>query len=154
MGIVFFVATTALAQQSIKINEPVGRQLSSGSVQSYAIELKAGFRGHTGRTDHGTGMAQNEKPVTLHQANRDGGAQRGKATNAGCNGLWMSKFQRGRAIATIRAKYPSTNKPPTRNFHHFLVPVVWLTSAVRQAKMRMRCPIPPRGTIIVSTCRT
>ena len=42
LGIVLFVATTALAQQSIKINEPVGRQLSSGSVQSYAIELKAG----------------------------------------------------------------------------------------------------------------
>lgn len=42
LGIVLFVATTALAQQSIKINEPVGRQLSSGSVQSYTIELKAG----------------------------------------------------------------------------------------------------------------
>jgi enterochelin esterase-like enzyme len=42
LGIVLFVATTALAQQSIKVNEPVGRQLSNGSVQSYAIELKAG----------------------------------------------------------------------------------------------------------------
>ena len=79
-----------------------------------------------------------------------------KDANAGCigNGLWISKFQRGRAIATIRAKYPSTNTPPRRNFHHFLVRVVWLKSAVRQAKMRMRCPIAARGTIIVSTCRT
>ena len=40
--IVLFVATTALAQQSIKINEPVRGQLLSGSVQSYPIELKAG----------------------------------------------------------------------------------------------------------------
>ncbi|WP_263351286.1 alpha/beta hydrolase-fold protein [Acidicapsa acidisoli] len=37
-----FVATTAWAQQSLKINEPVGRELSSGSVESYAIALKAG----------------------------------------------------------------------------------------------------------------
>ena len=98
----------------------------------------------------------NEKPVTLRQTNRDSGAQRGKDANAGCigNGLWMSKFQRGRAIAITRAKYPSTNTPPTTNFHHFLVPVVWLKNAVRQAKMRMRCPIPARGTIIVSTCLT
>jgi hypothetical protein len=39
LGIVLFVATTALAQQSIKINEPVGRQLSSGSVQSETYQL-------------------------------------------------------------------------------------------------------------------
>jgi enterochelin esterase family protein len=40
--LVFFGVTTALAQEPLKINEPVERQLSSGSVQSYAIELKAG----------------------------------------------------------------------------------------------------------------
>lgn len=40
--LILFLATTALAQQSLKIKEPVARQLSSGSVQSYAIELKAG----------------------------------------------------------------------------------------------------------------
>ena len=40
--IVFFVATTARAQEPLKVNEPVERQLASGSMQSYAIELKAG----------------------------------------------------------------------------------------------------------------
>ena len=40
--IVFFVATTARAQEPLKVNEPVERQLASGSVQSYAIALKAG----------------------------------------------------------------------------------------------------------------
>jgi len=40
--LILFVATAALAQQSLKINEPVERQLASGSVQSYAIALKAG----------------------------------------------------------------------------------------------------------------
>ena len=48
----------------------------------------------------------------------------------------MFEFQRGRATATIRAKYPSTNTPPARNFHPFFVSVVWLKSAARQAKMR------------------
>jgi enterochelin esterase family protein len=42
LAVVLFVATSALAQQSLKINEPVGSQLSSGSVQSYPIELKSG----------------------------------------------------------------------------------------------------------------
>jgi enterochelin esterase-like enzyme len=37
-----FGVTTVLAQEPLKINEPVERQLSSGSVQSYSIELKAG----------------------------------------------------------------------------------------------------------------
>lgn len=37
-----FIATNALAQQSLKLNEPVKSQLSPGSVQSYAIELKGG----------------------------------------------------------------------------------------------------------------
>jgi enterochelin esterase-like enzyme len=40
--IVCFGVTTALAQQSLKLKEPVGHQLSSGSVQSYTIDLKAG----------------------------------------------------------------------------------------------------------------
>ena len=40
--LLFFGVTTVLAQEPLKINEPVERQLSSGSVQSYAIELKAG----------------------------------------------------------------------------------------------------------------
>jgi enterochelin esterase-like enzyme len=40
--LVLFGITTALAQEPLKINEPVERQLASGSVQSYAIELKAG----------------------------------------------------------------------------------------------------------------
>jgi hypothetical protein len=39
---VLFGVTTVLAQESLKINQPVERQLASGSVQSYAIELKAG----------------------------------------------------------------------------------------------------------------
>ena len=37
-----FIATNALAQQSLKLNEPVGNQVSPGSMESYAIELKAG----------------------------------------------------------------------------------------------------------------
>ena len=40
--LLLFGVTTALAQEPLKINEPVERQLASGSVQSYAIELKAG----------------------------------------------------------------------------------------------------------------
>jgi len=40
--VIVFFATTALAQEPLKINEPVERQLASGSVQSYAIALKAG----------------------------------------------------------------------------------------------------------------
>jgi hypothetical protein len=33
LTVVLFVATSALAQQSLKIKEPVGSQLSPGSVQ-------------------------------------------------------------------------------------------------------------------------
>jgi enterochelin esterase family protein len=40
--VVLFVATTATAQESLKIGEPVKRQVAAGAVQSYAIELKAG----------------------------------------------------------------------------------------------------------------
>ena len=40
--LVLFGVTTALGQESLQINEPVERQLASGSVQSYLIELKAG----------------------------------------------------------------------------------------------------------------
>jgi enterochelin esterase family protein len=42
LAVVLFVATTATAQESLKIGEPVKRQVASGAVQSYAIELKAG----------------------------------------------------------------------------------------------------------------
>jgi hypothetical protein len=40
--LVLFGVTTAFAQQPLKINEPVGHQLSPGLVQSYALILKAG----------------------------------------------------------------------------------------------------------------
>ena len=67
LGIVLFLATTAPAQQSLKINEPVGRQLSSGSVHSYAIELNAGdyvagLLDQHGRTDL-TILAPDGSPV-------------------------------------------------------------------------------------------
>jgi len=67
LSIAFFVATTALAQQSLKINEPVGGPLGSGSVKSYAIELKAadyvaGLLDQQGRTDL-TILAPDGSPV-------------------------------------------------------------------------------------------
>jgi hypothetical protein len=40
--LVLFGVTTALAQESLKVNQPVERQLASSSVQSFAIDLKAG----------------------------------------------------------------------------------------------------------------
>ena len=40
--LILFGITTALAQEPLKVNEPVERQLASGTVQSYAIELMAG----------------------------------------------------------------------------------------------------------------
>jgi enterochelin esterase-like enzyme len=40
--LVLFGITTALAQETLKINEPVERKLASGFAQSYAIGLKAG----------------------------------------------------------------------------------------------------------------
>jgi enterochelin esterase-like enzyme len=65
--LVFFAATSAVAQQSLEINEPVGRQLSHSSVQSYAIELKAGdyvagLLDQHGRTDL-TILAPDGSPV-------------------------------------------------------------------------------------------
>ena len=39
--VLFGVMTSALAQEPLKINQPAERQLASGSVQSYALELKA-----------------------------------------------------------------------------------------------------------------
>jgi enterochelin esterase family protein len=39
---VLFGVTTVLAQESLKINQPVEHQIASSSAQSYAIELKAG----------------------------------------------------------------------------------------------------------------
>src|SRR6202453_1795351 len=62
-----FAFTTALAQQSLKINEPVKRQLASGSAQSYAIQLKAGgyvagLLDQHGRTDL-TILAPDGSPV-------------------------------------------------------------------------------------------
>jgi enterochelin esterase family protein len=65
--IVCFGVTTALAQQSLKLKEPVGRQLSSGSVQSYTIDLKAGdyvanLLDQHGRTDL-TILAPDGSPV-------------------------------------------------------------------------------------------
>jgi enterochelin esterase-like enzyme len=60
-------ATAALAQQSLKINEPMERQLSSGSVQSYSIQLNAadyvaGLLDQHGRTDL-TILAPDGSPV-------------------------------------------------------------------------------------------
>jgi enterochelin esterase-like enzyme len=60
-------ATTALAQKPLQINEPVERQLSSGSVQSYAIQLNtadyvAGLLDQHGRTDL-TILAPDGSPV-------------------------------------------------------------------------------------------
>jgi enterochelin esterase family protein len=65
--VILFGVTTALAQQSLKINEPVGRQLPPGSVQSYAINLKAGdyvagLLDQHGRTDL-TILAPDSSPV-------------------------------------------------------------------------------------------
>ena len=65
--LVLFGVTTALAQEPLKINEPVERQLASGSVQSYAIELKAGdyvasLLDQHGRTDL-TILAPDGSPV-------------------------------------------------------------------------------------------
>ena len=65
--IVYFGVTTALAQQSLKLKEPVGHQLSSGSVQSYTIDLKAGDYVATLLDQHGgtdlTILAPDGSPV-------------------------------------------------------------------------------------------
>jgi enterochelin esterase family protein len=65
--LVLFGVTTAWAQQTLKINEPVERQLASGSVQSYAMELKTGdyvasLLDQHGRTDL-TIVAPDDSPV-------------------------------------------------------------------------------------------
>jgi Domain of unknown function (DUF3327) len=67
LAVVLFSTTTALAQQPLRINEPVERHLSSGSVQSYAIELKAkdyvaGLLDQHGKTDL-TILAPDGSPV-------------------------------------------------------------------------------------------
>jgi enterochelin esterase-like enzyme len=54
--LLIFVATSAAAQESIKVNEPVHRQLAAGTAQSVVIELKAGdyvdcLLDQQGRTD-------------------------------------------------------------------------------------------------------
>jgi enterochelin esterase-like enzyme len=65
--IVYFGVTTALAQQSLKLKEPVGHQLSSGSVQSYTLNLKAGDYVATLLDQHGgtdlTILAPDGSPV-------------------------------------------------------------------------------------------
>jgi enterochelin esterase-like enzyme len=66
-AVVLFLATTAPAQESLKINEPVERQLAPSTVQSYAIELKAGdyvagLLDQQGRTDL-TILAPDGSPV-------------------------------------------------------------------------------------------
>jgi hypothetical protein len=51
-----FGVTTAPAQEPLKINDPVHRQLGSGAVQTYTVELKArdyvdGLLDQHGKTD-------------------------------------------------------------------------------------------------------
>ena len=68
LGVVFVVATTTLAQQSIKIDETVQRQLSSGTEQSYAIELNAG--------DYVSGLLNQHGKTDLTILEPDGSAMR------------------------------------------------------------------------------
>ena len=75
--IVYFGVTTALAQQSLKLKEPVGHQLSPGSVQSYTIDLKAGDYVATLLDQHGgtdlTILAPDSSPVRhYHNPGEDG----------------------------------------------------------------------------------
>ncbi len=51
--LLLFGATTALAQEPLKINETVEHQLASGSVQSYALNLDAGDYAATLLDQHG-----------------------------------------------------------------------------------------------------
>ena len=65
--LVLFAATTALAQESLKVNEPVKRQLASSKAQSFVIELRAGdyvssLLDQHGRTDL-TILAPDGSPV-------------------------------------------------------------------------------------------
>jgi enterochelin esterase-like enzyme len=75
--LVVFGVTTALAQESLKVNEPVKRQLASGSVQSYPIELKAGdyvagLLDQHGRTDL-TILAPDGSPVRHYPGSAEDG---------------------------------------------------------------------------------
>ena len=77
LTVVLFVATSALAQQSLKIKEPVGSQLSPGSVQSYPIELKsvdyvAGLLDQHGSTDL-TILASDSSPVRHYPGQAEDG---------------------------------------------------------------------------------
>jgi enterochelin esterase-like enzyme len=65
--IVFFGVTTGLAQESLKVNEPVKRQLASSSAQTFVIDLKggdyvAGLLDQHGKTDL-TILAPDGSPV-------------------------------------------------------------------------------------------
>lgn len=67
LGVVVLFATTAVAQQPLKINESVGSQLSPGTFESYAIALKrgdyvAGLLDQHGKTDL-TILAPDGSPV-------------------------------------------------------------------------------------------
>jgi enterochelin esterase-like enzyme len=75
--LVLFTATTALAQESLKIDKPVEGQLASGSVQSYTIELKAkdyvaGLLDQHGQTDL-TILAPDGSPVRHSPGPEDDG---------------------------------------------------------------------------------
>jgi enterochelin esterase-like enzyme len=77
--VVLFVATTATAQESLKIGEPVKRQVASGAVQSYAIQLNAGDYVDCSLDQHGridlTILAPDGSPVR-HYPGPAGGAER------------------------------------------------------------------------------
>jgi enterochelin esterase-like enzyme len=79
LAVVLFVATTATAQESLKIGEPVKRQVASGAVQSYAIELKAGDYVDCSLDQHGridlTILAPDGSPVR-HYPGAAGDAER------------------------------------------------------------------------------
>ena len=79
LAVVLFVATTATAQESLKIGEPVKRQVASGAVQSYAIELKAGDYVDCSLDQHGridlTILAPDGSPVR-HYPGPAGDAER------------------------------------------------------------------------------
>jgi enterochelin esterase family protein len=97
--LVLFGVTTALTQESLKINQPVERQLASSSVQSYSIELKAGdyvasLLDQHGRTDltivapdgsplrHYPGPAEDGKRLCVFIADVSGSYRLDVATSA------------------------------------------------------------------------
>jgi enterochelin esterase-like enzyme len=79
VAVVLFVGTTATAQESLKIGEPVKHQVASGAVQSYAIELKAGDYVDCALDQHGrtdlTILAPDGSPVR-HYPGPAGDAER------------------------------------------------------------------------------